>query len=101
MIEVYDLVPIGTPVHIIGGAYTGRILKEGVEPGSDIAEVQRRLQVLGYYRGPVDGVYNAQTRAAVTAFQSKQGLTPDGTVGPMTYSALQRAYDIATGNREP
>lgn len=99
--ELYDLVPVGTYVSIFGGAYTGRLLREGVEPGNDIAQVQTRLKFLGYYDGVVDGIYGLLTRQAVVAFQRDQGLEPDGIVGPQTYSALQRAYDIATGNQQP
>lgn len=35
-----------------------------------------------------DGRFGPQTRAAVVAFQLRQGLTPDGIVGPMTWGAL-------------
>jgi len=101
VIELYDLVVIGTPVNIIGNAYTGRLLAEGVAPGSDIAEVQRKLSYLGYYNGDIDGVYNPLTRQAVINFQKDKDLAPDGIVGPWTYETLQKAYDVATGSREP
>ena len=51
-------------------------------------EVQRRLKKWGYYNGSVDGVFGAGTRAAVIAFQKKNGLTADGVVGKATYKAL-------------
>lgn len=101
VIELYNLVPVGTPVRITGTAATGRILAESVAPGRDIEEVQRKLAVLGYYRGDIDGVYGPLTRQAVANFQRDQGLAADGIVGPLTYQALQKAYDIATGNQQP
>lgn len=101
VIELYNLVPIGTPVRITGTAATGRILAEGVAPGPDIEEVQRKLAVLGYYRGDIDGVYGPLTRQAVVNFQRDQGLAADGIVGPFTYQTLQKVYDIATGNQQP
>ncbi len=100
VIEVYDRAVIGTAVRIIGNAYTGRLLSEGAT-GFDVAEVQRKLSVLGYYPGHVDGVFGPQTKRAVVAFQRDHGLVADGIVGPRTYVHLRQAYDIATGNTEP
>lgn len=99
--ELYDIVPLGTPVKIIGKAFTGRILKIGVTPGPDISELQRKLQVLGYYKGDIDGFYGPLTEEAVKAFQEANGLVPDGVVGPNTYEALQRQRDIAVGDTRP
>lgn len=99
--ELYDIVPLGTPVRIIGRAYTGRILKIGVDPGEDIAEVQRTLQILGYYRGDIDGVYGPLTEGAVKAFQADNGLVADGVVGVNTYEALQKQKDITLGDTRP
>lgn len=56
--------------------------------GDVVKEVQRRLKQWGYYNGSVDGVFGAQTKAAVIAFQKKNGLTADGIVGAATYRAL-------------
>ena len=38
----------------------------------------------------VDGVFGAQTGAAVRAFQYAKGLDDDGIVGPLTWAALTR-----------
>lgn len=99
--KLYDLVPLGTPVKITGQVYTGRILSVGVAPGSDVAAVQQRLQVLGYYKGDIDGVYGSQTRDAVIAFQKDRKLTADGIVGPLTYEELEKMYDVVLGLRMP
>ena len=45
-----------------------------------VAAVQRRLGQLGYYHGVVDGVIGPQTRGAIAAFESRNGLTVDGTI---------------------
>jgi N-acetylmuramoyl-L-alanine amidase len=63
------------------------VLKQGSR-GSDVKEMQRRLKEWGYYQGSVDGVFGAKTKAAVIAFQKKNGLTADGVVGKATYKAL-------------
>ena len=47
---------------------------------SMVAAVQRRLGRLGYYHGVVDGVIGPQTRGAIAAFESRNGLAVDGTI---------------------
>jgi peptidoglycan hydrolase-like protein with peptidoglycan-binding domain len=51
-------------------------------------ELQRALLRAGFDPGPVDGKLGKKTKAAVKAFQRKQGLTADGVVGEKTWSAL-------------
>jgi len=48
--------------------------------GSMVAAVQRRLGRLGYYHGVVDGVMGPQTRGAIAAFESRNGMAVDGTI---------------------
>jgi Putative peptidoglycan binding domain len=47
---------------------------------SMVAAVQRRLSQLGYYHGVVDGVIGPQTRGAIAAFESRNGLAVDGSI---------------------
>jgi Putative peptidoglycan binding domain len=47
---------------------------------SMVAAVQQRLGQLGYYHGVVDGVIGPQTRGAIAAFESRNGLAVDGTI---------------------
>lgn len=98
--ELYNTVPLNTPVRITGTVFTGKILTVGSQ-GQDVREVQQKLTVLGYFNGDIDGVYGQASRAAVIAFQRAQELNADGVVGPQTYSAIQQAYDIALGLRQP
>lgn len=51
-----------------------------------VKDLQFRLHLM-----PVDGKFGANTREAVLGFQRKQGLKPDGIVGPLTWSALDKA----------
>jgi peptidoglycan hydrolase-like protein with peptidoglycan-binding domain len=50
--------------------------------------VQERLRELGYYHGGVDGIWGAQTQAAITQFQQGRGLQPNGQLNPETIAAL-------------
>lgn len=56
--------------------------------GDDVIAVQARLTELGYDSGPVDGIYGPITEGAVRQYQSDNGLTVDGIVGPITWSRL-------------
>ena len=56
--------------------------------GFDVVFIQVLLKKLGFYSGPVQGYYDAATRAAVIAFQKSVGIGADGVVGQQTYHAL-------------
>lgn len=72
--------------------YPGTLLQAG-SVGSDVALIQRYLYDLSnvYTSIPkpvVDGVFGNGTRSAVIAFQKLFGLTQDGLIGPMTWTAI-------------
>jgi N-acetylmuramoyl-L-alanine amidase len=50
--------------------------------GEDVAELQSRLNSLGFDSGKVDGIYGPQTETAVIDFQHNRHLAEDGRVGP-------------------
>ena len=50
--------------------------------GEDVAELQSRLNSLGFDSGKVDGVYGPKTETAVHDFQHNRHLAEDGRVGP-------------------
>jgi len=101
VIELYDIVPLGTSVEIIGQVFTGRTLYLGVEPGADIRRIQEILRNMGYYQGPLSGEYDEGTRDAVMAFQRDYGLIPDGVVGPNTYGPLEKLNDTIRNDVAP
>jgi peptidoglycan hydrolase-like protein with peptidoglycan-binding domain len=59
------------------------------QTASFVKQVQVALQQLGFYEGNVDGVYGANTVAAVKAFQASVGLPADGIAGPKTIAAYE------------
>ena len=63
------------------------LLRRPFMKGEDVREVQQALKDQGLEVG-VDGVFGPNTEAAVTRFQSREGLTVDGIVGPATRAAL-------------
>ena len=69
-----------------------RILKRRAAKDSRVKRLQKRLACLGYDAGEPDGVFGAQTEAAVRGFQkisgAQFGLKVDGIVGNQTKEAL-------------
>ena len=69
-----------------------RILKRRAAKDSRVKRLQKRLACLGYDAGEPDGVFGAQTEAAVRGFQkisgAQFGLKVDGIVGDQTKEAL-------------
>ncbi|OLP53563.1 lytic transglycosylase [Rhizobium rhizosphaerae] len=53
-------------------------------------EIQTRLKELGYYNGEVDGNFGSGSKAAIQAFQSQAGLSPDGEPTQHVLRALRR-----------
>lgn len=66
-----------------------RLLAKGSR-GVEVTELQKRLQMLGYVVGPIDGIFGAKTEAGVRLFQKEHGLAVDGIAGPRTIGELKR-----------
>ena len=56
--------------------------------GSEVTQLQLRLNTLGYDAGVADGTFGAKTQSAVVKLQLANGLTPDGVVGDETRNVL-------------
>ena len=90
--ELYELIPYKTRVVVWGGPYgnIGSSL-DPLIPGdrkSHVFEVQKRLQYLGYYAGPLDGIYGEGMKSALLRFKRDRELPADHTVDWVTYHAL-------------
>jgi peptidoglycan hydrolase-like protein with peptidoglycan-binding domain len=72
------------------------VLRRG-STGPSVVALQNQLRTAGFDPGPSDGQFGPRTQAAVEAFQRAWGLTPDGVVGPRTWSALGGARGRPTG----
>ena len=64
----------------------------------DIQIAQQHLQAFGFDPGPADGLYTAQTQAAVRAFQARYGLTVSGLLDQATREELKLGVDPKRGN---
>ena len=54
----------------------------------DIQVAQTQLRAFGFDPGPIDGIYTAQTQAAVRAFQTTYGLSVSGQLDRETRDRL-------------
>ncbi|MGJ5673340.1 MAG: peptidoglycan-binding protein [Nostochopsis sp.] len=59
--------------------------------GPQVTSVQRCLQKLGYYNGPLNGNFGPLTENAVKKFQQAKKISVIGQVGPQTQRSLQAA----------
>ena len=55
------------------------------------AAVQQTLKLVGFWDGPVDGVWTPELTDAVMAFQTELGVEPTGTVDAVTVNAFKAA----------
>lgn len=68
-------------------SYPGTLIKEG-STGENVTKVQSRLNALGFNVGSADGIFGANTKSGVIAFQKNRGLSADGIVGKNTWDTL-------------
>ncbi len=57
--------------------------------GEDVAELQSRLNQLGFDAGKIDGTFGADTERALIDFQRNRGLPEDGKAGPEVITELR------------
>ncbi|NJK52811.1 MAG: peptidoglycan-binding protein [Leptolyngbyaceae cyanobacterium SU_3_3] len=79
---------------------TGAVLRQGSE-GSAVSDLQERLTAAGFSTGTIDGIFGAQTDAAVRSFQRSRDLIPDGVVGDQVYQALDARTPIEPSATRP
>ena len=76
--ELFEWIPIGTPVRIEGrNTKVKRDLKYKTS-GSDVVALQLKLKELGYFQGRADGLFGTITEDAVKLYQVDKGLTATG-----------------------
>ena len=63
------------------------LLKQG-SSGAAVLTLQTKLQEQNFNPGAIDGIFGADTKKALIAFQTSVGLTPDGIAGKNTWAAL-------------
>ncbi|NOJ73548.1 L,D-transpeptidase family protein [Paenibacillus alvei] len=92
VIELYEMIPIGTKVvimgHVLGDLkHDPRNLAEG-DAGGDVQLIQSRLQSAGYFTGRCDGKFRSNTTSALKRYQRDHQLSQDGVVTFAIYIRL-------------
>ena len=77
---------------VCGSANAMKLQKN--DKNDHVTQLQKALQQLGYYTGTIDGKYGTGTVAAVTAYQTAQGLSVDGVAGSSTIALLEAQTGI-------
>lgn len=76
--ELFEWVPIGTPVRIEGRQTKIARSLSYKTSGADVVALQVKLKELGYFTGRADGLFGTMTESAVKAYQTDKGLTATG-----------------------
>ena len=66
--------------------------------GDDVADLQRRLNALGFDAGREDGILGPETETALRNFQRNAGITADGVCGPASLRSLDMVGGLAAGS---
>jgi hypothetical protein len=61
----------------------------------EVRDVQGGPRQLGYYDGPIDGIYGPETRQAIQRYQGDRGMLADGVIGRQLISRINS--DVAAG----
>ncbi|MBO3463448.1 peptidoglycan-binding domain-containing protein [Aetokthonos hydrillicola] len=91
------VVSVALTLSVLSLADQASALEKAGNQGVEITSIQRCLQKIGYFRGPVTGKFGSLTKNAVIQFQKAHGLAADGLVGSRTEQLLQSECQSKTG----
>ena len=80
-------------------ANSTQVLAKG-KRGSEVVNLQKKLQATGYFDGPVTGYYGSLTKEAVIAFQKANGIVPDGVADSSTIETLNSVKEASKPAQE-
>lgn len=86
--ELFEWVPIGTEVKIVGRKVKVQRKLRYQTSGADVVILQMKLKELGYFEGRADGMFGPATEAAVRAYQTEQGMEANGVIDKVAAEQL-------------
>ena len=90
VIKILDIGESDDSASLPSPSPTPKNMKIGLTGSEAVRAVQRRLKQLGFFEGTADGNFDSETEKAVIAFQTANGLVPDGEVDEKTLFTLNR-----------
>ena len=90
--ELYNIVEYDTNVIVINGEFGPfshgfRNLCPG-DRGADVLEVQKRLQIKGYYTGAIDGIYGEGMKQSLIKYLKDNNMNIDHKIDYQVYESL-------------
>jgi branched-chain amino acid transport system substrate-binding protein len=93
----YDAEGVLQPVTSVTVNLTAEEIAAGLDSARQqavtVSAIQTALTVLGFYDGPINGVWDTATEEATKALQTSLGLEPTGVWDQATTEAVQQALD--------
>lgn len=86
--ELYEWVPVGTPVDIVGPREKVQQVLRRNSVGPDVVVLQLKLIELGYFQERAKGTFGKETEAALRAFQRDKRLPETGIADDKTLKML-------------
>ncbi|MDF2635987.1 MAG: ErfK/YbiS/YcfS/YnhG family protein [Pelosinus sp.] len=86
--ELFEWVPIGTPVSIEGRKIKIKRILRYQMTGSDVAILQIKLRELGYLETRADGIFGLVTDEAIKKFQAEHDIEVNGIVDKQVLELL-------------
>jgi peptidoglycan hydrolase-like protein with peptidoglycan-binding domain len=99
MVTVLGLGPVLVEAGTAGTTGEQRPEQKQLLTKDNLKLVQERLTAEGVYAGPLDGEVNAQTEAALRAYQQKHGLPVSGAADEATLKQLQIELPVGRGDQ--
>lgn len=94
-ISAMRLLSVALTVGILNVAGQALAIQKGSN-GAEVTSIQKCLNKLGFFRGPITGKFGSLTQQAVIGFQQANKLPADGVVGGSTQPRLQQACQSQT-----
>jgi peptidoglycan hydrolase-like protein with peptidoglycan-binding domain len=80
--------PKAEPIQPTGSGVISMMTLKNGHRGTQVKVLQWLLSQNGFDAGKIDGIFGANTKKAVKAYQEAHGLDPDGIVGRQTWKSL-------------
>lgn len=88
------LVSLSVVIGLLGMAKQASAAVKQGDRGTEVIELQQRLQKLGYFKNKATGYFGPLTKQALLKFQQAQGLAPDGVAGASTQEYLNKQTQV-------